>query len=374
MLMLIMLGYVGLVLIAFKVIKIRVSPISIAAAALIGVFVLSGILIAWKFSAPMTSQMTLHRKVIQLVSNQQSKELITGIRAGIDQPVKEGDPLYTVESKPNQYAVDMWTAKVAVAEQKILEAQAAIDAAAAQVDAAKADRALKKAQLNTALETRKLNPAAISELTIQVTQQAYNSSEATVNQAAAAQQAAVSGLATARNNLSSDQAQLDLAKLNLGQNVVRAPVDGTIINWQTVEGTMTTTVASSAQGTFMATGHTRIAAVYPENLLKNVAAGNTVEIAFRSLPGKIVNGKVTEVLDFTGEGQLLATGQVPSARDLGAKGYLVVAIKLDDPEMEASLPLGAAGTVAIYTDVLKPFQLVSKISLRMKMWLNYLPL
>jgi hypothetical protein len=58
---------------------------------------------------------------------------------------------------------------------------------------------------------------------------------------------------------------------------------------------------------------------------------------------------------------------------MNAKGFLVVRITLDDQELAQSLPLGADGSVAIYTKVMEPFQLISKITIRIKMWMNYLP-
>jgi multidrug resistance efflux pump len=375
MIVLIMLGYLGCVIIAFKVIKLKVNPISVAIFSLIGVFLMVGILIAWKFSAPMSDQMTLHRKVTQLLSNEKSKEYITKVHVQQDQPVKKGDPLYEVDSRPNQYALNQALAQVVVAEQQVLQAQAGIEVATARVEEAKANQGLTKAQLDTALKTRDLNPGAVAKLNVEVAQQTYQASDAGVSNAIANQKVAEFGLTTAQNSLKADQALLEEAKLNLGQNVIRAPSDGYIMNWQAVEGTMTTTVIVSAQGTFLDTSTPGvIAAVFPQNLVKNMAPGNPVEIAFKSLPGQIATGKVDAVLEWTGEGQLAAQGHLPIAKDLKAKGFLMVRITIDDQELANSLPLGAAGSVAIYTDALKPFHIISKITIRIKMWMNYLPL
>jgi len=54
--------------------------------------------------------------------------------------------------------------------------------------------------------------------------------------------------------------------------------------------------------------------------------------------------------------------------------FLVVRIRLDEEEVPKKLPLGAAGTTAIYTNSGKPFHLISKIALRIKGWMYYLPL
>jgi multidrug resistance efflux pump len=146
------------------------------------------------------------------------------------------------------------------------------------------------------------------------------------------------------------------------------------MNWQAVEGTMTTTVLSSAQGTFMDMSETVVGAVFPMNVLKNVEPGNPVEIAFKSLPGQVVAGKVDAVLQYTGEGQLTPEPQLPVMASLGSKGFLLARIVLDDASLAKELPLGAAGTVTIYTNVGQPFHLISKITIRIKGWMNYLPI
>ena len=96
---------------------------------------------------------------------------------------------------------------------------------------------------------------------------------------------------------------------------------------------MGTTVITRQQGSFMDMTETVVAAVFPQNLVENVAPGDTVEIAFKSLPGQIATGKVDEVLEYTGEGQIDMSGNVPNAKSIGSKGFLVVRILLDDQEL-----------------------------------------
>jgi hypothetical protein len=83
---------------------------------------------------------------------------------------------------------------------------------------------------------------------------------------------------------------------------------------------------------------------------------------------------VDQVLEYTGEGQLNVSGTIPQAKSIGSKGMLAVRILLDDPELAKRLPLGGAGTTAIYTDYAKPFHIITRISVRMKMWMNYAPI
>lgn len=370
-----MLGYIGLAVIAFKVIKIKVSAVSIAVIFLSGSFLMGGILIGWKFSAPISDQTTLVRKVTNLMADPDSKGLISKIYVQGIQPTKKGDPLYEIDSRPNQYAFNNSLAQVAVGEQKVLQAQAGVEAAVAKVEAAKANQALSKARLDVLLGIQDLNPGAVAKLDVEVAQQTYQASDATVSNAIANQKVSEFDLTTAQDNLKASQAQLELAKLNLSQNVTRAPSDGYLINFRTTVGTMTTALMVQSQGLFLDTSVPGvIAAVYPQNLVKNVEPGNLVEIAFKSLPGQIATGKVDAILAWTGEGQLQreTSSQLPIAKNLKSQGFLLVRITIDDQDLANQLPLGAASSVAIYTDRLKPFHIFSKIAIRVKMWMNYL--
>ena len=374
MLSVIILGYIGLVVLAFKVVKIKVSPTSIAVFSLVGVIAIGGVVAVWKFSAPMTGKMTVKRNVVALLAAVDSKEFISKIYVPQNQMVKKGTPLYEYDTRPNQYALEQLTAQLAASQAKISELEAAVKVAAASVGAAQANQSYAEAVFETSKKAQELNPIAVAELQVTVDQQKYVSSQAATDQAIAAQHEAELALTSAKEAIKATEAQIGTAKLNLQQNVVKAPADGYIMNFQAVEGTMGTTVLTRNQGSFMDMTETVVAAVFPQNLVENVAPGDTVEIAFKSLPGQIATGKVDEVLEYTGEGQLDMTGVVPEAKSIGSKGFLVVRILLDDQELAKKLPLGGAGTTAIYTKFAEPFHIISKIALRMKAWIYYAPI
>jgi multidrug resistance efflux pump len=373
MLTFIILGYLGIVLLTFTVIKIKVSHRSLGIFALIGILVMGLVVNLWKFSSPMTDKMIVKRNVVPLFAGQESKELIAKIYVPQNQLVKKGTPLYEYDTRPNQYALDQATSQLAASQAKITELEASVGLAAAKVAAANANLAYKKAQLDSALTTQKLDPAAIAELEVEVERENFAAAQAGVEQAEAAQKEAEFALSSAQEAIKATEGQVNTAKLNLEQNVVRAPADGYLTNFQAVEGTMGTPLYFRQQASFMDMTETVVAAVFPMNVIQHVAPGDHVEIAFKSLPGRIVTGKIDQVLEYTGEGQLEPAATLPEAKSIGSKGMLAVRILLDDPELAKRLPLGGAGTTAIYTDYAKPFQIITKISVRMKMWMYYAP-
>jgi multidrug resistance efflux pump len=358
---------------AFKLFKIRVTPVSVAIPVVLGVFVIGGIVIGWKMAAPMSGKIFVKRDVIQLVGKQYSKQRISKIHFKEGELVKKGEPLFEVDPTPNEYAVEQVSAQLAVAKEQIAEQEAAIEVAIASTEAAKATEALAKVDYDAILATIERNVGAIAKLTVIQAEKAYESSRAGVDQAIAAETKARFSLTSAKEAMKEVDADLATAKLNLKQCVIRAPADGYVINWQAVVGTMVHPVNTLPTGNFMDMSETVVGAVFPQNLLNHVEAGDSVEIAFKSLPGEITTGKVQRVLEYTGEGQLAPGLAVPVAANIRSKGYLVVRIVLDDQELAKELPLGGAGDVAIYTTSGKPFHPISKIMIRLKKWMNYTP-
>jgi hypothetical protein len=94
-----------------------------------------------------------------------------------------------------------------------------------------------------------------------------------------------------------------------------------------------------------------------------------VEMIFDPYPGRLFKAKVDTVITATGEGQFAPSRIIPEASQVGSRGLL--AVKSDWNDRPADVPLGAGGTVAIYTDRGKPVHVISKDTLRIKKWLLY---
>jgi membrane fusion protein (multidrug efflux system) len=366
--------YIGLVYAAFKVIKIKVTAASVAVATVIGVLILGGILIGWTQSAPITQQMVVYRPVIPVLSSQNSKGAIKKIYVKTDQPVKKGDPLYEVESAPFQHTLDQKMAQLAESKNKIRELEAALGVAVSQEAMAKSSRAAEKADYDVEQGIAKDDASAISKLRVERGRLSYLSAQASVDVAKASRASAKFALQSARQALPAIEAEVRTAQLELDRTVIKAPADGYLMNWQGAEGTMTTTVSASAQGAFVDMSETVVVAIFPQNQLKNVHSGDSVDVAFKSFPNQIATGTVDAVLEYTGEGQQLTRGVIPVAASVGSKGKLAVRVALDDAVFAKQLPLGGAGTTAIYTKVGNPFHIITKITMRIKSLLYNLPI
>jgi len=266
--------YIGCVLVAFKVIKIPVRPGTVATAVMVGVIVLGGVVIGWKFTAPMTQQLTLKRNVVQMVPF--AKELIKKIYVTSDQKVKKGDLLIEMRTEPFQNSVDQMTAQLAESRQNVSRLAAAVEVASAALEKSKANEAYAKAQLAAALKTQELNPGAVATLKVEVQRQDELAAQAGIDRASASLQEAKFALTSARSGIAGIQAQLNAAQLNLEHCFVRAPADGFVANLQAHEGTMGRTLAFAAVATFMDMSETVVLAVFPQNALLWVEPDNVV--------------------------------------------------------------------------------------------------
>jgi multidrug resistance efflux pump len=363
--------YVVCVLVAFKVVKIKVNATSVAVATLIGVVLLGGIVTVWNLGAPISDQMTLKRPVVRIVPNE--REFVSKVHVRSNDLVTKGQPLFEISRDRFQYAVDESSASLAAAEAKVSQLEASVTAAEASVRKAEADTQIAKVQIDTAKKLKRSYAGAVAKIKIEEAEASFRAAQANTEAAKASLQQAQSSLSAARFAVEVAQAALNTARYNLAQTTYRSPVDGRVINFQIREGIPVARWQFASTGTIMDLSNTVVLAIYPQNLLKRVAPGDSVEIAFRRHPGTIATGKVESVVNYTGEGQFQASANVPVVATVGSKGFLAVRISIDDEELAKALPLGAAGSVAIYTGFGGAFHVISKIVVRMKGWLYFLP-
>ena len=372
MIVLLTLIYLACVVVAFRVIKLKVNPVSIAVSVLVGVLMLGGVVTVWKQASPMTGQMTLRKPVLRI--NPNVREFVSQVHVKSNEVVHQGQPLFEMVPERFQYAEAQARAGLAAARLKVSQLESSVAAAEASVKKADADTGVARAQIKTAKKLKRSSPGAVSKLRISSAESAYLAAQANYNASNAALMEARSSLDAARHAVEDAEAKLRTAEYNLANIVYRSPVDGRVVNFQVREGTPVARWQFTAVGTIIDHSDTAVLAIYPQNLIRHVAKGDVVEIAFRRHPGTIATGKVDTVIKYTGEGQFAASDKIPVIATVGAKGFLAVRIHLDDEKLAKELPLGASGTTAIYSGFGKPFHVISKIALRMKGWLYYLPI
>ena len=240
---------------------------------------------------PYTTQARVHAFVVPVAAEVAGR--VTEVPVGNNQAVSAGDLLFQVDTNRYQLAVETAEVNLQTARQATGASTANVDAAAAQVESARA--ALVRAEQD-AIRLRRIkeeDPGAISDRRIE---QAEASLAVTQSQLAAAE----AGLERARQDLGETgeqnsrilQAQTALAQaeLDLARTAVVAPDDGIVTDVRIEKGNFAT--AGTPLMTFLATDDIWIQADFTENNLGNIKRGDSVEIVFDALPGKVIEGTV----------------------------------------------------------------------------------
>lgn len=371
MIALFILLYVVGIWLVFAKWKIKPTPVSIAIASSIGMIAVGAIVVLWRFSAPISTNVVVNRYTIQIVP--QVRGPITKIHAEPNIPLVKGkDLLFEIQPDSYQYAVDDLSASLEAARKQREQLQAGIKVADATIAEAEANLKAAAADLAMSQQAEELNPGAVTQLDLTKLTQTKAGSEAALARSRAAKDQATAQLQAAESTIESLEAKLANARFNLAQCKVYAPADGFVTNWQVREGTMAVPLPLAPLGTFIDTSRTNVVATFSQNTLKNVKSGDKAEFAFKSRPGEIHTGAVGAIIEASGEGQFVTSGRLDSAASIKASGVLAVRFELDDQEVAQSLPMGATGAVAIYTDSGKPFHIISRVTARIKAWLYYL--
>ncbi len=146
-------------------------------------------------------------------------------------------------------------------------------------------------------------------------------------------------------------AALERAQIDLLRTTVRAPSTGVVTNLQLAVGNVLNTGQTAM--TFIDVGTTWIAAAFKENSLENIATGNSADIIFDVLPGRLFTGKVESVGFGVSQGTTDPGSGLPIIRSdsgwLREPQRFRVRLLLDEGQRPQGARYGSQATVVVYT-------------------------
>jgi multidrug resistance efflux pump len=372
--LLLILLYVSICYVVFKLFKIPVNQWSLATAALGGIVGIVLILLIMNYNHPFTTNARIYFSVTPVLPGVRGRVL--EVPAQANAPLKEGAVLFRLDPKPYEYVVAQKKAALAEAEQNVKQLKASLDQATAAADRANAqfDLAQQEYDRQAQLFERKVVAQATLDTATrnrEASKQAWVGAKAEEERARLAYSSNIEGVNTTVARLT---AELGDAQYDLDQTVVRAPGNGFVTQVALRPGMF---VGATALRPVMAFVNTDVhdqglGAAFQQNSLQRVKPGDEAEIAFDAVPGRVFKAKVRIVLDAIAAGQIQATGALI---DYGARTEGGRALAIIDPVDDISsyqIPVGAAAQVAIYTEYWHHVSLLRKILLRMRSWENYL--
>ena len=403
--------FVWLIFIKFKLLP-WTTPWKVGVA-LFPVVIGAAILLTLNVVAPTSTDLRVVKYVVPIVS--QVKGRVIEVPVDNNQVVKKGDVLFRIDPTPYEIEVRSLEAQLVSDEAKVVAEQARLsDVQTRLPDAESTERQFGEelhqatnqiASLQASLELAKKRVAQNTELTasgagnrfdLEQAQTNVNELTAQIAKARAAEQqvkeklsgrvkgdlAAVAGakaqIATGQAQVRVAQAQaettrakLQNARWNLEQTTVVAPSNGTMVNVQLRPGYFVSGVAFNEVMTFVDNEY-QVFAMFNQNELHQVVAGDEAEITLDTYPGRIVKAQVDSVIWAQAQGEIEASGDLPRTTFTSPPGRFPVKLVVEEHDNALFLAAGARGSAAIYTEHLTLIHILRKVLIRTWSYLDYI--
>jgi len=162
-------------------------------------------------------------------------------------------------------------------------------------------------------------------------------------------------------------AQLSIAQFDLGDTVVRAPLDGIVPAVTILPGNRV--VANTPVMAFLDIDRPLVNLILSQNGIRNVRVGQPAEVVFRSYPGQTFPSKVARIYLSSPDAEYVGSGLSPRVPEVKDTQYV---IGLEADLGDIVLPPGASGQGAVLTDKVGSLGVIRQITLRMTTWMNFL--
>ena len=393
--------FVWLIFIKFKLLPWNI--VSQTTVAIIPIVALTALILLLNIVAPSSADVRVYKYTIPIVSQVKGRVIEVPVEEG-NRLVKKGEVLFKLDPTPYQLEVNNLEAQLSTsvagqkeleeslkgARGKIDEARGAVTQATARIGEvnAKVDLARKRVEQNRELTKTgagnrfDLEQAETNLKELEGQLAGARSAEAQAHaaevQALAAERQTVQKLGAKVGKtqefaqVAQTRAKLDNARWELEQTVTRSPCDCYVINLQLRPGGFVAGLPFNAVMTLVeATG--QVVALYNQNELHQVRAGDEAEFTLSTYPGRIVKAKVDSIVWAQGQGQLPASGNLPMMGVMTQPpGRYAVKFDIEERDKDLFLAAGAAGHAAIYTQHVEMIHIIRKVILRVGSYVNYL--
>jgi len=336
--------------------------------------------------APSSHEVRVVNYVVAI--NPRVNGLVIEVPVEPNRPIRKGDILFKIDPTPYQIAVNGLKAQLQQLDVQLVTANANQRGLGQQLRNASGTRAAVASQLQLArVREQQLKELAqsgagsqfdyeqgqtnVANLEGQL--QAATASESQIREKLAAKtpEGEQDEVANVKAQIQRAQAQLADAEWQLTQTVYRAPANGTVVSLALRPGAMAVPLPMTPAMTFVE-DEQWIMAIYGQNEVRKVKAGQEAEIAMKMYPGRIIKCKVDSIMWATAQGQLPIGGNNAAGVAPVPPSSLAVRLVKDGKDTSLFLASGALGMGAIYADSGAPIHIIRKIILRVSTKLDWL--
>jgi multidrug resistance efflux pump len=409
--------------------KFKLIPITtytIVTAVLGGVLILGLLYVLLSVFHPVSHDGRMYAPVVQIVP--QVRGTVAEVPVEGNKPLKAGDVLFRIDPKPYQIEVDRLRASLAAKNVKFAQLSEQLASAEAATREARAnllvaesqfDRQARETheqavaqvdQVQKKLDLAKANVGRMEKLKGSASQQELDNHRTRLlsvqeehRQMVAAEKVALEKLKSGSSSLEvvrqqiaqleaeerklqlqlkaetdgvnpevrEIMAQLDKARWDLEQTVIRAPTDGYVPQQLLRPGMMAVPFPVKPLMVYVVGERPTLVASYPQKVISDLKPGMEGEAVFKMYPGRSFKVKVRRVLTAMREGELDAGGEILSATPETEHGHVPVVFDYDEDVAGLNLPVGAQASIAVYTDRVHALSILRKIIIRIKSWENF---
>ncbi len=370
--LLLILTYAAFAIGIFKLFKIPVNGFSLLTAALGGAAMLALLVLAMNYNHPFSSEGRFYFVTTPITPTVGGR--VIEVPVVPNTPLKAGDVLFRIEPERYENAVKAKEAQLADAAQAARQLQSAAETARKNSDAAASSRDAAKDLYDRSKPLAE--KGVISQMQFKQTEEKYAAAQSQAQAARAEAERAALDAAAAIEGVNTDvariQAELDTARFDLEQTVVRAPTDGVVVQLFLRPGMYAVPMPMRPVMVFMHTEQASFAAAFLQNSSQRIIEGSDAEVILPAVPGRFFKAKVATTGAYIPQGQLTPSGTLVDPGQIKGEGRVIVSISFEEDLSKFQIVPGSVGNVAIYTDHMKHLSILRKVLLRMKSWTNFI--
>ncbi len=370
--LLLILTYTAVAIAVFKIFKIPVNGFSLLTAALGGVALVGFLILAMNYNHPFSSEGRFYFATTPITPTVSGRVTEVPVQTGV--PLKAGEVLFKIDPERYENAVKALEAQLADATQATAQLRSAAAAAVQELNAAAADRAA--AQDVYERSQSLVKSGAISQAQFKQAEERFfaarSKAEAAQAEATRAELEASAAIGGVNTDVARIQADLDTARYNLEQTVVRAPTDGSVVQMFLRPGMYVVPMPLRPVMVFLHREDTTFAAAFLQNSAQRIIEGADAEIILPSVPGRFFKAKVARAGAYIPQGQLQPNGTLIDPEQIKGEGRIIVELDVEEDLSKFNVPPGSVGGAAIYTEHMHHLAIMRKVLLRMKSWMNFI--
>jgi multidrug resistance efflux pump len=290
-----------------------------------GCVILTVLLITTVFyNHPSTSNVTLFFRTVPVIS--ESTGRVAEVFVDWNGPVKQGQPLFRLDSSTQEAAVETARRKIAEVDADMALAKIDIVKTEGQIQDAKASLQQAQDELDTKLELQRRNAGIVATRDIDKLRVAVDGRQGQLDAANAGKDSAQSRLVTLLPaEKATAEAALAQAEADLRKTVVRAGVDGRVEQFVLRVGDIVTPIMRPA-GILIpeGAGQRMLQAGFNQIEAQIMKPGMAAEVTCVSKPFTVIPMVVTRVQDYIAAGQFRGGDQLIDPQQVARPGTLLV--------------------------------------------------